>query len=186
VPRGPAGREPRGPIGNASGRAERDGHQRDARVVPRCGPTQPPPISSNLNFGANQTIANLVTVRVGAGGKVTLGNAVGSVDVIADLVGYYDNGLGSGDLFRSVAPARILDSRSANGGWSAPLTAGGPRDLAVRGHGGVPASATTVVANVTVTQSTTGSFLTVWAGRHGEAQHVRGELCRSRRSRTWS
>jgi hypothetical protein len=123
------------------------------------------PNASNLNFGPNQTIPNLVTVKVGAGGKVGFANAVGQVHVIADVVGYYDDGTGPGDRFTPTAPQRLLDSRTANGGWNTPLAAGSPRDLVVRQPGnaaGVPATATAVIANITVTGSSTGSFLSVW------------------------
>jgi hypothetical protein len=47
------------------------------------------PTASNLNFVTAQTIPNLVIARVGAGNKLSFYNAAGSVDVIADLAGYY-------------------------------------------------------------------------------------------------
>jgi streptogramin lyase len=123
------------------------------------------PNASNLNFGVGQTIANLVTVKLGVGGEVAFANAVGSTDVIADVVGYYDDGAGPGDLYTGITPTRLLDSRGATGGWNAALTAGTPKDLVVRQPGnpdGVPATATAVIANVTVTGSTNGSFLSAW------------------------
>ena len=39
-----------------------------------------------------QTAANLVTVAVGAGGRVRLRNSLGSLHLIADLAGYYAPG----------------------------------------------------------------------------------------------
>ena len=123
-----------------------------------------PALGSNVNFAANETIPNLVTVKVGAGGRVLFANAVGTVDVVADLVGYFDDGSSGGDLFRSVAPARILDSRTTNGGWNARLAAGEAqaRPLTVRGQGGVSGTATAVVMNVTATGGSAPSFLQVW------------------------
>jgi hypothetical protein len=47
------------------------------------------PTASNLNFVAGQTIPNMVMVPVGPGNTVTFYNNVGTVDVIADLLGYY-------------------------------------------------------------------------------------------------
>ena len=47
------------------------------------------PTASNLNVVAGQTIPNLVTVRVGAGNKVTFFNAAGTTNLIADLAGYF-------------------------------------------------------------------------------------------------
>ncbi|HEY5154889.1 MAG TPA: hypothetical protein VIJ47_09160, partial [Acidimicrobiales bacterium] len=51
----------------------------------------PPPLASNLNFSAGQTIPNLVVVRLGFGGQVDFTNLSGHTDVIADVVGYYVN-----------------------------------------------------------------------------------------------
>jgi hypothetical protein len=45
--------------------------------------------TSDLNFVAGQTVANLVVVQVGSNGKVNLYNALGSVQVIADVMGWY-------------------------------------------------------------------------------------------------
>ena len=125
-----------------------------------------PPTSSNLNFGPGQVIANLVTVKLGAGGRVDVANTVGSTHVIADVVGYYEEGA-AGDGFNPVSPTRLLDSRTTTGGWNGRLAAGSPRALAVRqpeNPTGVPATATAVVATVTVTNTTASSFLTVWPG----------------------
>jgi streptogramin lyase len=123
------------------------------------------PMGSNLNFAAGQTIPNLVTVQVGTGGEVWFANNIGAVDVIADVVGYYDDETAEGDLYNAITPARALDSRTGTGGWSGPLTAGTARDLKVASAGSagaVPPTATAVVANVTVTDSSAGSFLTAW------------------------
>jgi hypothetical protein len=124
-----------------------------------------PPQSSNLNFGTGQTIANLVTVKIGNAGLVRFLNAAGATHVIADVVGYYDDGNGPSDLFNGIAPRRLLDSRMATGGWSSTLTQGAGRDLVVSqpsNPDGVPPTATAVVANVTVTGGSNNSFLTVW------------------------
>jgi hypothetical protein len=47
-------------------------------------------VASNLNFTAGKTIPNVV-VPVGADGKVAFCNQVGTVNLIADLAGYYMN-----------------------------------------------------------------------------------------------
>ena len=49
----------------------------------------PAPSTSNLNFTAGQTIANLVVVPVGADGNVIVYHKAGSVHVIADVAGWY-------------------------------------------------------------------------------------------------
>lgn len=46
------------------------------------------PLASNLNFVANQTVPNLVMVRVN-NGKVSIYNNLGQVAVIADVQGFY-------------------------------------------------------------------------------------------------
>jgi len=50
------------------------------------------PTASNLNFAASQMIANMVIVPVGGGNTVTFYTNSGTVNVIADLVGYYQAG----------------------------------------------------------------------------------------------
>src|SRR5258707_9130843 len=47
------------------------------------------PVTSNLSFTAGETIPNLVVVPVGADGKVDFYNSAGTVQLIADLSGYY-------------------------------------------------------------------------------------------------
>ncbi len=50
------------------------------------------PATSNINFAAGQTIANQVTVPVGANGQLSIfNNATQSVHVIFDVAGYYLN-----------------------------------------------------------------------------------------------
>ncbi len=126
---------------------------------------QPRPAASNLNWVTGQTIANAVTVKLGAGGKLTGYNSKGAVDVIVDVVGYYDDG-GAG--FTAVNPTRIVDSRASKaiGGYSTPWAAGATREVTVAGTGvgpdDVPAGADAVVLNVTATNTTAASHLTVW------------------------
>ena len=107
------------------------------------------PTVSNLNLGARQTAPNLVTVAVGEGGKVRLRNANGSVDLIADIAGYYS--AGSSGQFVPVAPTRFLDTRTGAGAAPIPTTAAGYVDLKAAGSRGVPSGATAVVLNVTAT-----------------------------------
>ncbi len=122
------------------------------------------PSASNLNFAAGQTIPNLVTVKVGAGGKVSFFNAAGNVHVVADIVGYYDDGTGTGDRFNAIDPTRVLDSR-VGPGFTGKVNAGAAntRNLKVRGAGTLlPGTASAVVVNVTATGGSAGSFLTVF------------------------
>ncbi|MFD0570606.1 hypothetical protein ACFQ0T_17045 [Kitasatospora gansuensis] len=124
--------------------------------------------SSFLNWsGAGQTVANLVTVPVDDEGMVTFYLGGDSVDLIADLAGYYS---GSGSIFTSTDPSRALDTRNAIGVTSrTPVAPGGTVDLQVAGVNGVPATGVTAVTmNVTVTEPTGGGYLTVYP--HGQTR----------------
>jgi len=120
------------------------------------------PTVSSLNWTQGRTIPNAVTVKLGAGGKISIFNLFGKVDVIADVAGYYDSI--SVDGFTSLPPTRVLDSRVATnvGDYASPWMTGTTRDVAVGGRGGVPEGADAVVLNVTATDTTGSSFLTVW------------------------
>lgn len=122
------------------------------------------PWTANLNYVAGQTVPNLVVVKVGTGGKVSLYNNAGSTHVVVDVAGYFGaDGVPGAAGYTSLVPARILDTRLAVGAPAAPVGQGSTLDLQVTGRGGVPASGVSaVVLNVTVTQPTAASFLTAW------------------------
>ena len=118
------------------------------------------PLASNLNFVAGQTVPNLVTVKVGEGGKVSLYNHAGTAHVIADVTGWYG---ADGSRYTPVTPSRILDTRAAVGAPAGPVAAASVLPLQVTGRGGVPATGVSaVVLNVTVTEPSATSFLTAW------------------------
>ncbi|GAA2142627.1 hypothetical protein GCM10009760_27970 [Kitasatospora kazusensis] len=110
--------------------------------------------TSNLNFGAGQTVANQVIAPIDQDGTVTICNTGGLVDVIADVFGYYS--ADGGSLFTAVPPKRLTDTRYDGTGT---LDAGASHTVA----SGAPAGATGAVLNVTAVTPTTGGFLTVWA-----------------------
>ncbi|WP_051951052.1 N-acetylmuramoyl-L-alanine amidase [Actinacidiphila yeochonensis] len=122
----------------------------------------PAPITSNLNFPAGRTIANLVVVPV-TDGKVDLRNALGSVNLLADVVGYY-TASDAGSRFDPVGPTRIMDTRNGTGVAKAPVRAGTSVALQVTGGStGIPASGVkAVVMNVTAVRPTTGGYLSVY------------------------
>ncbi|MCB1251244.1 MAG: hypothetical protein KDB36_17635, partial [Acidimicrobiales bacterium] len=131
------------------------------------------PLASNLNLVPGQTSANLVTVKVGATGAVSLGNHTGQVDLVADVVGWYDTGGGVGGHFADTPPTRLYDSRGEDlfpFPIVEPLAPGETRTIDLSGldvfsslGGGVPESAHTVVLNVTGI-ATAPTHLTVWPG----------------------
>ena len=68
----------------------------------------------------------------------------------------------AGEFF-SLAPARLLDTRTGNGAAKQPLGADSTLHLQVTGRGGVPSSGVSaVVLNVTVTDPSSTSFITVY------------------------
>lgn len=120
------------------------------------------PVASNLNLVAGQTIPNLVTVKVGAGGKVDIFNFNGSTHVVADVAGYYLEA-GGGAMFAALAPARILDTRNGTGGIGGPLVTDQTVTLPVAGSVGVPRHGVSAVAlNVTAVAGTRNSHLTIY------------------------
>ncbi|MFI9380186.1 protease pro-enzyme activation domain-containing protein [Kutzneria sp. NPDC052558] len=130
----------------------------------------PVPASSNLNFGPGQTIANLVTVPVGSDGTVSFFNHVGTVDVVADVFGYYTTN-GTGLSFHATAPARLADSRTGAGligNNGSPIGSGGVAQLAIQnvngqaGNNGLLGTAGALALNVTATNPTANSYLTVY------------------------
>ncbi|MFI8961421.1 N-acetylmuramoyl-L-alanine amidase [Streptomyces sp. NPDC053493] len=120
--------------------------------------------ASNLNFTAGQTIPNLVVVPVGADGKVNFYNRAGTVDLLADVTGYFVSGT-EGASHINLGPLRLMDTRSGLGVAKAKIGAGGVAKLQVTGKNGVPATGVTaVVLNVTATNPTAGSFVSVYPG----------------------
>ncbi|MFD7260523.1 hypothetical protein [Streptomyces sp. NPDC059874] len=132
---------------------------------------QPVPTVSNLNFAAGDIVPNLVTVPV-VNGKVDLRNFAGSVDLVADVTGYYS---ASGSTFSSGAPVRLLDTREGAGARAGAVGPGGIVSLQVSGVEGVPSTGVTaVVLNVTVTGPTSSGFVTVYP--HGIERPVVSNL----------
>jgi NHL repeat len=135
------------------------------------------PAASNLNFAPGQTVPNLVVVKVGTNGNVSINNtgtptnpqpSAGPVHVIADVVGWYADGTtlagaASASEFVGVAPVRLLDTRFGVGAPTGAIAPNGTVTLDVAA--GVPsecAGATTAVLNVTATGPSQGGWLTVY------------------------
>ncbi len=132
----------------------------DIRVYPTPADGAFPDVS-NLNAAAGETVANLVTVAVGANGAVRLRSSGGPVDLIADLQGWYAGG-SAGSSYTGLTPSRLLDTRQTQ----TPLQAGVPRTLVVRGSA-VPESAVAVTLNVTAVTPTSGTDIRVYPTRAG-------------------
>jgi streptogramin lyase len=123
------------------------------------------PNVSNLNFMPGTTVANMVTVALGNGGRLGVFNAAGSTHVIFDVVGYYAGAGGTlGARFVGIDPQRAFDTRDGTGGIPAgPLGSGGLLHFKVTGAAGVPATGVTaVVMNLTATGTTAHTWLAAY------------------------
>jgi len=134
------------------------------------------PLTSNLNFVPGQTVANGVVVKLGTGGYVDFYDAAGHTDIVADVSGWITDGTTSagGSRYVGLSPTRILDTRTTQSAGP-----GTTHVLAVAGSAGVPPMGsavppTAVVLNITVTDTTTASFLTLWPD--GTAQPLASDL----------
>jgi hypothetical protein len=116
-----------------------------------CG--TPPPLASNVNYVAGQTVPNLVVVKIGDGGNVCI-NSSATAHVVADLSGYHKDG-GAG--FVQVEPRRLLDTRKT----AMALAGGSTIAVPVRGNG-IGDDAIGAALNITVTQPTAAGYLTAY------------------------
>jgi IPT/TIG domain len=134
------------------------------------------PLASNLNFTPGKVVPNRVVVPVASGG-VDIYNQQGSVDVVVDTGGWFSNSSGpTGFTFTPVNPIRIADTRHNSGLPLAGQTLGArdTRTVLVTTPAGLPAGAQAVAANVTVTNTSGPSFLTVFP--NGAPQPLASDL----------
>lgn len=121
------------------------------------------PTASNLNFLPNQVVPNRVMVGVGTGGsnagKVSIYNPSGTVDVVADVNGWFTDATSTagGSAFVGVLPIRIFDTRASVGG---PIPAGFYLSLGPSSPPPNPLAA--LVLNVTAVAPTSDGFLTLY------------------------
>jgi subtilisin family serine protease len=118
------------------------------------------PGTAVLNVNVDTTVANLAIVPLDADGTVTIRNALGSTQVVADVVGYFTT---TGTMFHPLSPHRSVDTRDGTGGYG-PLEGPTEMSVTIAGQDGVPTSARSVVLNVTATDTTGSGFLTVFPG----------------------
>jgi hypothetical protein len=112
--------------------------------------------TSNVNFVAGETVANLVTVPLSATGGVSVLNFAGTTAVDVDVEGYY-SAAGAG-LYNPVSPVRVAGTAAAGVAVAAntavPVTVTG---------GTIPTSATAVVVNLTAAGGSSASYLSAYA-----------------------
>ena len=135
----------------------------DVRAYP-TNPNGDVPTVSNLNARKGQTIANLVTVKVGPDGKVRLRNQSGQLQLIVDLFGYYAPS--APGRFVPTTPSRMLDTRTGTGAAPMVTTPEGEIDLVIAGTRALPANATAAVLNLTGTASTASTDVILYSRDH--------------------
>ncbi|MGE0881351.1 MAG: hypothetical protein AB7L13_24380 [Acidimicrobiia bacterium] len=122
------------------------------------------PATSSVNFLAGKTQPNLVLVKTGTAGRISLVSNVTKVDAIVDIVGWFDDGdatgTSSGYRYQALtSPTRFLDTRSDPG---SPVGAGATVTKQIGGALGVTSGAKAALMNVTAVDPTEGGFLTVF------------------------
>ena len=121
------------------------------------------PNASNLNFVAGDTVANLMVSKIGDGGAVCVYTSQ-ATDLVVDAAGFFP----AGNSYNSLVPARLLDTRQTGATIDGQFVRSGLREageiteLTVTDRGGVPATARTVVLNVTVTEPSGSGYVTVY------------------------
>ena len=126
-----------------------------------CGEARP--TASTLNITAGSTVPNAVIAKLGTGGAICVFTTQ-PTHIVVDVNGFFP----LVTSLRSLNPARVLDTRfgqvtidglQQGGGKNA---AGSVLQLQVGGRAGVPADASAVALNVTVTEADVAAFVTVF------------------------
>lgn len=127
----------------------------------------PRPAVSNLNVSGAAAVAGLAVVPIGAGGRISLFNHAGSVNLVGDIDGYFAVGAGGGSA--TVTPCRAFDTRGSAvlcaGSAATPVARigpGGVLTVKVAGVGGIPADATAVVVNLTAVGASAATVVTAY------------------------
>jgi|GEM_PF-6240606 len=115
------------------------------------------PVAANLNLNPGLTIPNSVLVKNGSDSLSSISiynGGTAATNVVVDLGGWFT----SPSVYNSMAPVRVLDTRSTS-----PIAPGGTLALSVTNANGVPASGVgAVVLNVTPVAPSGVGFMTVW------------------------
>jgi len=126
-----------------------------------CGETRP--TASNLNFDTGATVPNAVLAKVGAGGNVCLFTSQ-PIHFVVDVTGYTP----VTTSYHPLNPARLIDTRGTGTTIDGQQQAAGAvgadstTTVQVHGRGGVPGDATSVVLNVTTTESIADGYVTAY------------------------
>ncbi len=129
-------------------------------TVFECGLDRPN--ASNINFQTGEVVANSVSTRMAANGKICIYTSA-ATDLLVDVTGILRG------LTPLAEPARVLDTRTPFGETAdglhqgvGRLAAGSTYELPVAGRVGVDPGAATVVLNVASLLPSTNGFITVF------------------------
>ncbi len=120
------------------------------------------PSSSTINFPTGDNRANNITTPLDPTGKVAAvykAAAGRTTELIVDVTGYFVTG-DDGARYKTIAPARLLDSRINNGTTGA-FVSGVPKTIQIANRGFVAADAIAITANLTVVNQTRGGFVSI-------------------------
>lgn len=115
-----------------------------------CGRGRPE--ASSVNFAAGQTVPNAVLAKVGSNSSICVWSSV-DTEVLVDVNG----SIARSASFTASDPVRVFDSRSLGR-----ASAGSVTQIPITGLGGIPANASTMVLNVTVTDPTSSGYASVF------------------------
>jgi hypothetical protein len=112
-----------------------------------------------LNYATGSTQSG-ATVKLPANGQVTFYNkGTAAVHLVVATQGYYTASAATGAELNNAA-VRVINTRTAGAGT--PVPAGGTLDVQVAGVNGIPAGATAVAVNLTVTSPQQAGYLKAW------------------------
>ncbi len=125
------------------------------------------PNASNLNFPAHTVIANLVTVTLSSDGKIDIYNALGSVNVLVDVEGFFTPQPVTDvqGLFHPFSPVRVCDTRKpANCGGRTAVGSARSIVVTVASAGRIPndSTAEAAVVNLTGVAGSASTFLSLF------------------------
>ena len=122
------------------------------------------PSTSNGNTVKGAAVATQVVVGLGAGGRIVVATGGGTTHVVVDVVGYLvgppQGSTAGGGQLRSVAPLRLVDTRTTG----IPLASGKRLVQQVTGRGGVPGGALGALITLTSVPGTRSTGTLVAAG----------------------
>jgi hypothetical protein len=121
------------------------------------------PLASNLHFSAGQTVANSVLTKVGANGSISIFNNAGAAHVVVDVLGWFPDN----QSYVGLTPAARRHTQPSHRRWAGLEHRPDPGDRRRRHHRrrtwrGAANGVGAVALNVTATDPTSASFITVW------------------------